>query len=305
MCKGKDFRQQTGTERLYLPLTALMRIIKKAVVLQHYLQRQKDLGKKIGFVPTMGALHQGHTSLIVEIQQHCDISVCSIFINPTQFNDPADYNKYPVTIAKDVHKLEDANADILFLPGVDEVYKDGTENLEQYDLGYLETVLEGKYRPGHFQGVCQVMTRLLDCVGPDVLAMGQKDYQQCMVVRKLLKGLPYHINFITAETKRENSGLAMSSRNMRLSEQDRIKASEIYKMLLYIKDSLRPGKLDQLQEAAKQRLTSKGFRVDYIQIADSTELQPVEYWDGKQGLVALAAVFLGDVRLIDNMLLHS
>jgi pantoate--beta-alanine ligase len=305
VCKGRDFRQQTGTERLYLPLTALMRIIKKAVILHQYLQKQRDIGKKIGFVPTMGALHEGHTSLIAEIQNHSDISVCSIFVNPTQFNDSADYHKYPINITTDIRKLTDANTDVLFLPAVDEVYKNGTENLEVYDLGYLETVFEGKYRPGHFQGVSQVMTRLLDVVRPDALAMGQKDYQQCMVVQKIIKGLPYQIDFITAVTRREKSGLAMSSRNLRLSEQDREKAAEIYKTLLYIKDNLQPGDLHQLHETARKRLVHNGFKLDYIQVADAAELQPVEHWDGQKKLVAVAAVFLGDVRLIDNMLLHS
>src|ERR1700737_4918300 len=162
-----------------------MILFKRAGDLTRWLKEQHSRGKSIGFVPTLGALHPGHISLIDISKKSTGITVCSIFINPTQFNDPKDFEKYPITIEKDIYLLEKAGTDALFLPEVDDVYPGGTKELEKYELGGLETLLEGKYRPGHFQGVCQVMRRLLDLVAPDDLFMGQKDYQQCMVVRRL------------------------------------------------------------------------------------------------------------------------
>src|ERR1700722_17363851 len=163
-----------------------MILFKRIADLTGWLKKETAAGRSTGFVPTLGALHEGHISLITISKKVTDITVCSIFVNPTQFNDPKDFQKYPVTLEKDIPLLEGAGADILFLPGVSELYPTGTSDLEHYDLGSLETVLEGKYRPGHFQGVCQVTHRLLDIVRPDDLFMGQKDYQQCMIVPRLL-----------------------------------------------------------------------------------------------------------------------
>src|SRR5258708_33913479 len=164
-----------------------MILFKRAGDLSGWLQGQRSQGKSIGFVPTMGALHAGHISLIDISKKSMGLTVCSIFVNPTQFNDPKDFQKYPITIEKDIYLLEKAGTDVLFLPEVGDLYPGGTANLEKYELGRLENLLEGKDRPGHFQGVCQVMRRLLDIVAPDDLFMGQKDYQQCMVVRRLLE----------------------------------------------------------------------------------------------------------------------
>jgi pantoate--beta-alanine ligase len=161
-----------------------MILFKRAAELAAYLETKAREGLLPCFIPTMGALHQGHLSLIKAAKAMNGITVCSIFVNPTQFNDPGDFHKYPVTIEKDIYLLEKQGADLLFLPGIAEIYPDGTDHLERYDLGYLETILEGKYRPGHFQGVCQVMRRLLAIVRPAHLFMGQKDYQQCMVLKK-------------------------------------------------------------------------------------------------------------------------
>src|SRR6186713_3613916 len=161
-----------------------MILFKRAGDLAAWLAQQRKGGKTIGFVPTLGALHAGHISLIDISKRSAGVTVCSIFVNPTQFNDPNDFQKYPVTLEKDIYLLETAGTDVLFLPELSEVYPNGTKDLEHYDLGRLETIFEGKYRPGHFQGVCQVMRRLLDFVVPDDLFMGQKDYQQCMVVRR-------------------------------------------------------------------------------------------------------------------------
>jgi len=280
-----------------------MIIFKKAEVLNAYLTKKRSEGKNIGFVPTMGALHTGHLTLIETCRRDENLCVCSIFVNPTQFNDPKDFQKYPITIESDIYLLEKNGADILFLPPTEEIYPNGTSNLAHYELGYLESLLEGKYRPGHFQGVCQVMERLLRIVAPDHLFMGQKDYQQCMVVKRLLQITQSKMIFHTVPTVREPDGLAMSSRNTRLNEDDRKKAVTIYKTLLFLKQNLAPGDLFSLSLQAANMLTAEHFKVDYVAIADADTLEPVEVWNGKQRLVALIAAFLHEVRLIDNMML--
>jgi pantoate--beta-alanine ligase len=278
-----------------------MIIFKRTADLEKYLEKQESMQRKTGFIPTMGALHQGHLALVKEAQKHTDITVCSIFVNPTQFNDPNDYKKYPNTLDKDIYQLELTGADALFLPSVEEMYPQGIHHLEKYDLGYLETILEGAFRPGHFQGVCQVMSRLLRAVHPTLLFMGQKDYQQCMVVQWLLKHLSMDTRFVAVPTIRETDGLAMSSRNMRLPAADRQKATTIYQALTHIRQYLQPGPLDVQVQEARSLLENQGFIVDYVAIADASNLAPIDNWDGKTALVALIAAFLGEVRLIDNM----
>lgn len=283
-----------------------MILFKKGADLRKYLDIQRKNGSKTGFVPTMGALHSGHISLLEEARRHPGISIFSIFVNPTQFNDPADYKNYPVTLEKDILMLETAGCDILFLPSVEEIYPDGLSGGPHYDLGYLETILEGKYRPGHFQGVCRVVNRLLEIVEPDELYLGQKDYQQCMVIRRLLEltGMDSSVHINISPTLREKDGLAMSSRNMRLDQAAREKAPAIFQSLSHIKKNLQPGDAGSLKDHAVSFLTQNGFRVDYVEVSEAANLQPVNHWDGKQKLVALAAAFLNDVRLIDNILLN-
>lgn len=281
-----------------------MIIFKYADQLARYIEQQKTAGKLIGFVPTMGALHNGHIALIDQSKKNTGVTVCSIFVNPTQFNNPSDYQLYPNTIEKDIVKLEAAGCDVLFLPAIAEMYPQGTANLEQYDLGYLETLLEGKFRPGHFQGVCQVMNRLLTMVKAHKLFMGQKDYQQCMVVSRLLQLMQSPTELITCPTLREADGLAMSSRNMRLTPEDRQKATTIYKCLTLIKQECNQGvSWPVIKEKANQLLTNAGFRIDYVELADASTLEPATA-AGQKPLVALIAAFLHDVRLIDNMLLN-
>lgn len=283
-----------------------MILFKKATDLHNYLELQRKEGKKTGFIPTMGALHNGHISLIKEGLQTNNIVISSIFVNPTQFNDPADYQKYPITLEADISQLEAAGCHILFLPSVQEIYPNGTSAVAHYELGYIETILEGKYRPGHFQGVCAVVHRLLEIVQPDKLYLGQKDYQQCMVISKLLEltGLDKTVSINISPTLREKDGLAMSSRNVRLDAESRKKAPSIYQSLHSIKKNYQPGDLTQTREQAATFLSQNGFKVDYVEIADAVNLQPVDTWDGKQKLVTLAAAFLKDVRLIDNILLN-
>ncbi|GAO44479.1 pantoate--beta-alanine ligase [Flavihumibacter petaseus] len=282
-----------------------MILLKRANALREYLSGKQANGNTIGFVPTMGALHQGHISLIQAARKGNSITVCSIFVNPTQFNDPSDFQRYPVTLEKDIQLLEKEGVDILFLPYVDEIYPDGLKNLPSYDLGYLETILEGKYRPGHFQGVCQVMHRLLTLVTCDDLYMGQKDYQQCMVVSKLLQLTGIKTRLHTCPTLREPDGLAMSSRNMRLSPETRHQAVCISTALQTIKNHIKPGDTAHHCREAEQFLQENGFKVDYVAIADAAELRLISQWDGNLPLVALAAAYLNDVRLIDNMLIPT
>lgn len=283
-----------------------MILFKKTTDLRKYLDAQRKLGKKAGFVPTMGALHEGHLSLIRESKSEYDLTVCSIFVNPTQFNDPADYTHYPVTTEQDISMLISAGCDLLFLPDTHEMYPEGMTARIQYDLGDMETLLEGKFRPGHFQGVCQVVHRLLDQVQPDGLFLGQKDYQQCMVLSRLIQQTRYHnlVKIHICPTLREKDGLAMSSRNRRLNDEERLKAVKISQLLKAVKEQLKAGDLKALQAEAIRELEAAGFRADYISIADATTLEPVSNWDGKQPLVALVAAFLGPVRLIDNLPLN-
>ncbi|MGK2862899.1 MAG: pantoate--beta-alanine ligase [Chitinophagaceae bacterium] len=282
-----------------------MVLFKKKDDLANYLELQRKEGKKYGLIPTMGALHMGHISLISNSKKSDDLSVSCIFVNPIQFNNQADYEKYPVTLEKDIAMLEEAGCDILFLPSITEIYPEGIKMTHGYDLGYLETVLEGQYRPGHFQGVCNVVHRLLDTIKPDTLYLGQKDYQQCLVVKKLIEliGMEGQIGVDISPTVREENGLAMSSRNMRLNEKEKINASGIYHALQTIKDQLQVGELMTLKTQTKKNLEKKGFRIDYVEIADACNLKLVENWNGKQKLVALAAAYLNQVRLIDNILL--
>jgi len=281
-----------------------MIIFKKGLPLQNRLKQLKNINKKIGFVPTMGALHNGHLALIEQSKSPDTTTVCSIFVNPTQFNDKKDFEKYPVTIENDIYLLEKANTDILFIPAVDEIYPDGLATNFSYDLGYLETMLEGFYRPGHFQGVCRVMHKLLNIVQPDDLFMGQKDYQQCMVIKRLIELYKIPTQLHLVPTRREESGLAMSSRNVRLSDEAKQKASAIFKALSFIKNNISSLSIAQLKEKATAIILDAGFeKIDYIEICDADSLMPLNKFQQTK-MVALAAAFIEGVRLIDNMLLN-
>jgi pantoate--beta-alanine ligase len=280
-----------------------MIIFKKASQLTSFLEQQKTEGKKTGFVPTMGALHEGHLTLIKTSKMQVGHTVASIFVNPTQFNNPNDFKLYPVTIEKDIKQLEAAGCDILFLPAVDEIYPPSYAK-PHYDLGDIENRLEGFYRPGHFQGVCQVVDRLLQIVNPDHLYLGQKDFQQCMVIKKLLEitGRDKSIKLEIVPTQREADGLAMSSRNLRLNEDQRKKATVIYRELSRIKAGLQNQPFEELKQKATARLSHEGFNVDYVEIANRQDLSAAT--DPSQPLVVLAAASIGEIRLIDNLLLN-
>ena len=254
----------------------------------------------------MGALHSGHLSLINSSKKVTDVTVCSIFVNPTQFNDQTDFEKYPQTIENDIFLLEQNDTDILFLPSVEEMYPEGTSAKRNYNLGYLETILEGKYRPGHFQGVCQVVHKLLNIVQPDEIFFGQKDYQQCMVINKLIELENIPVEEIIVPTIREESGLAMSSRNLRLSSSAKEKATAIYKTLLQIKEDIHSKDINTIKKEATQNLLKAGFtKVDYVEIADANTLEPLYQLNNKTKAVALIAAYIDGIRLIDNLLLSE
>ncbi|MGZ3851866.1 MAG: pantoate--beta-alanine ligase [Flavisolibacter sp.] len=280
-----------------------MIIFKRAKRLSQYIELQKNEGKRIGFVPTMGALHEGHLSLVDNCRRSNDITICSVFVNPAQFNNPDDLKHYPVSTETDIEQLIARNCDILFLPSVDEMYPPGYVK-KHYALGDIEMKLEGYYRPGHFQGVCEAVDRLLDLVQPQSLYLGQKDYQQCMVIRKLLEvtGRSKDIKLEIVSTVREADGLAMSSRNLRLNKQQRQLANSIFKELNVIKENLYQYSLEELKEKANKHLAEDGFKVDYIEIANADDLSTASSTNGK--LVALAAATTGNVRLIDNIVLN-
>ena len=281
-----------------------MKIIKSKEELQKAINLLRGEDKTIGFIPTMGALHQGHLSLLEAAQQNGQAVVCSIFVNPTQFNDKKDFEKYPITLEEDIAKLLDVNCDILFLPGVEEIYPGGTAQLETYELGYIETVLDGASRPGHFQGVAQVVSRLFDAVQPDDVYMGQKDYQQCLVIKRLMELRKDTFNLHFVPTQREPDGLAMSSRNRRLTDSQRALASLLYQCLVSIEAQQGAKSFSVVQKECMDLLEHKGFKPDYVALADAQTLESLDDYDPAKKMIALLAAFIGEIRLIDNLLLN-
>lgn len=280
-----------------------MVIFKNADQVTAFLTTARNVNKIKGFVPTMGALHHGHRSLIEACKNQNDLAICSIFINPAQFNNNEDFKHYPVSIEKDIQLLIEAGCNLLFFPPPDQIYPPGRKK-KFFALGKIETILEGHYRPGHFQGVCQVMDRLLEIMPAQNLYLGQKDYQQCMVVRKLIQltGKEKDYNLIVEPTVRELDGLAMSSRNLRLSKDDRLKAPALYKALSHIKNNLGQQPLKTLKRQAIMILEKEGLVVDYVAVADAYTLETATGKSDK--LVALVAATLNNIRLIDNIVLN-
>jgi pantoate--beta-alanine ligase len=271
--------------------------------LQQYIGDHKKNGATIGFVPTMGALHSGHISLINTATQNTDIVVCSIFVNPTQFNNQNDFEKYPKTIDADIQKLESAGCHALYLPEIEEIYPQGFNNLPHYDLGEIESKLEGSFRPEHFQGVAIIVDKLLHIVNPNHLFMGQKDFQQCMIVQKLLQinQLPVDLNIVP--TKREQDGLAMSSRNVRLSEGERQLATLLYQCLVSVQAQKEHKSFKIVVKECKDLLAYKGVTLEYLELCNAHSLDILEDYNTNIPMVALIAAYVGEVRLIDNLVL--
>jgi pantoate--beta-alanine ligase len=282
-----------------------MIIYKYAKDLKNHLREIKLYATSVGFVPTMGALHEGHLSLLNESKKTAEITVASIFVNPTQFNNADDFKKYPKTIEQDILLLEENSCDILFLPDEKEIYPDKESKRKHFDLGYLETILEGKFRPGHFQGVCLVVEKLLNIVEPDFLFMGQKDFQQCMVIKKLIELMGANIQLIICPILREESGLAMSSRNLRFNPSERKLASQLHLALDSIKNNRSKENFSMLKNTAITNLQNKGFKVEYLELVKKDNLKLVTDFDDNENIVLLIAAYLNEVRLIDNVLINS
>lgn len=282
-----------------------MVIFKKTHDVQAYLAQKSQEGNSVGFVPTMGALHNGHVSLLQEARQKGDFTVVSIFVNPTQFNDKKDFDAYPNSIDEDLLMLEKAGCDVVFIPSVDEIYPPESPSQPVYDFGYMDTVLEGAQRPGHFKGVGQVVARLLQIVAPNHLYLGQKDYQQCMVIKNLARQIPglQELEIIICPTIREADGLAMSSRNRRLTEPQRNIAGLLYQCLISIKTKAGLQNFAIVQKECLDILRAKGFEPEYVTIANADTLTLLDNYDTTRPMIALIAAKIGDIRLIDNMLL--
>jgi pantoate--beta-alanine ligase len=265
------------------------------------LQKERDSGRTIGFVPTMGALHEGHLSLLEESKRNNDITVCSIFVNPIQFNKKQDLEKYPRNLNEDLRILQSVDCNYLFIPTEEEIYPDGYPELN-IDFGDLDRLLEGRYRPGHFKGVAIVVRRLFEIVNPDNSYFGKKDYQQLLVIRFLVGKLRLRPVIHSCPTVREPDGLAMSSRNLRLTIGEREVASRIYNTLCEVKEKAGQMPVKELNTWAICRINSNPFfRVEYFEIVDKNSLHPIRSWKERDRAIACTAVFLGDVRLIDNM----
>jgi pantoate--beta-alanine ligase len=277
-----------------------MKIYTSIKELQSNVLNLRSRGLTIGFVPTMGALHKGHLSLLQRSQDENDISLCSIFVNPIQFNNKQDLDKYPRTLEEDCRILEQADCDIVFAPSVDEMYPE--EVKIQYDFGHLDKVMEGKHRPGHFNGMAVVVKKLFDICLPHRAYFGDKDFQQLMIVRELVKREKIPVTVIGCAIIREDDGLALSSRNVRLSPHERSIAPEIYQTLLWMKDQADHRTVEEIIQQARQKLASHPeIRIEYVEIADEESLLTVDDWDSARNIRALIALFLGEVRLIDNM----
>ena len=277
-----------------------MQVITSIAQLRAAIQSFKSNGSKVGFVPTMGNLHEGHLDLVKRASEKAQCTVVSIFVNPTQFDRADDLDAYPRTMKADLAKLEAIGTDIVFCPEPIEMYPHGGL-VTQVDVPTIGSLLEGSSRPGHFCGVATVVCKLFNIVAPDLAVFGQKDFQQLMVIRQMVADLDMPLEIIGAPTVREKDGLAMSSRNNRLTPEQRQISPELNKLLEQLKAKLLAGSkaFDALQEEVTSALAQSGFKPDYIKVCNAKTLQLAE--QGDKDLVILAAAFLGDIRLIDNV----
>jgi len=282
-----------------------MKTYKTVAGLQKRLRMERQQGRTIGFVPTMGALHQGHMSLIGLAEAENDVTVASVFVNPTQFNDKSDLDKYPRTLKQDSAFLKTHGCDYLFAPTTEQIYPRGESESIDLDISTLTQHMEGPNRPGHFEGVVQVVHRLLSIVEPDKLYMGQKDFQQFSIIAHMLKTLKMKTMLRVCPIIREADGLAMSSRNVRLKPNVRKRSRILYESLMKTKATLEKKSPQALEKAALKSLTIKDFKPEYFKIVDGYTLVPVKDVSQHSYVVACTAVWAGNVRLIDNMILKS
>ena len=277
-----------------------MKVLKSKKTLIDYVERQREMGKKIGFAPTMGALHQGHLSLYKAAKKENDEVISSIFVNPTQFNNPDDFQKYPKTLEKDIELLEKAGVDAVYVPNVEEMYPDGL-NSKKYDFDGLENEMEGKYRPGHFDGVGTIVEELFRQVQPHNAYFGEKDYQQLAIIKKMVEKTKLPVKIHGVPTLREEDGLAMSSRNVRLTETQRKEATIIYETLTKVKEWFKVISLEEIKQRVTDIFRNSNFELEYFVIADEEMLKEANAIDENKEYRAFIVAYADTVRLIDNM----
>ena len=277
-----------------------MKIIHTIKELQAEISAQKNAGKRVGLVPTMGALHAGHASLVERSVAENDVTVVSIFVNPTQFNDKNDLVKYPRTLEADCQLLQSVGASIAFAPSVEEVYPE--PDTRSFSYAPLDTVMEGAFRPGHFNGVCQIVSKLFDMVQPHRAYFGEKDFQQLAIIREMVRQMQYPLEIIGCPIVREADGLAMSSRNTRLSADERTTALNISRTLFESQEFAKSHTLTETKAFVEKSIAATdGLRLEYYEVVDDRTLQTVREWDEAEGIVGCITVFCGEVRLIDNI----
>ncbi len=277
-----------------------MKVVFTVKELQDALAEQRALNKTIGFVPTMGALHKGHASLVKRSVDENDVTVVSVFVNPTQFNDSTDLDKYPRTLEADCALLGDCGATLVFAPSVNEVYPE--PDTRQFSYAPIDTVMEGKFRPGHFNGVCQVVSKLFNMVQPTRAYFGEKDFQQLAVIRAMTADQKFGIDIVGCPIVREDDGLAMSSRNTRLSEEERKNALNISRTLFKSRTFAADNTVaETIAKVTEWINTTPGLELEYFEIVDGDTLQPIDDWNESPYIVGCITVFCGPVRLIDNI----
>lgn len=277
-----------------------MKVLKSKKTLIDYVERQREMGKKIGFAPTMGALHEGHLSLYKAAKKENDEVISSIFVNPTQFNNPDDFQKYPKTLEKDLELLEKAGVDAVYVPNVEEMYPDGL-NSKKYDFDGLENEMEGKYRPGHFDGVGTIVEELFRQVQPHNAYFGEKDYQQLAIIKKMVEKTKLPVKIHGVPTLREEDGLAMSSRNVRLTETQRKEATIIYETLEKVKEWFKVLSVEEIKLRVLEIFRNSNFELEYFVIADEKTLKETDYFYKDKNYRAFIVAYADTVRLIDNM----
>ena len=277
-----------------------MKLVHTIQELRAELDIQRKAGKKIGFVPTMGALHEGHASLVRRAVAENEIVVVSVFVNPTQFNDKNDLLKYPRTLEADCELLEKEGTAYVFAPSVEEIYPE--PDTRQFSYAPLDTVMEGKFRPGHFNGVCQVVSKLFMMVEPDVAYFGEKDFQQLAIIREMVKQMNFPLQIVGCPIVREADGLALSSRNARLSDEQRKQALEISQTLFKSQEYAASHTLAETQQFVEESIAAaEGLELEYFEIVDGMTLQKIASWEDTDYVVGCITVFCGEVRLIDNI----
>ena len=268
--------------------------------LRHQISTWRDEGKSIALVPTMGHLHEGHFSLIDIAKSHADIVIMSIFINPTQFNQSKDYEQYPRTLSSDLDSVKNLHIDAVFTPEEKDIYPNGASNAPLIHIPELSEQFCGEFRPGHFDGVCTVVAKLFNIISPDIAVFGEKDYQQLLIIRRLVEEFHFNITIIAGQTIRDDRGLALSSRNSHLTSDEKKIASTLINVLNNTKDEFSADSIEHLENQAIQQLENASLKVEYFSIRDARNLKPIT--KSTENVVVLSAIWQRDIRLIDNLL---